>query len=43
MKKGIEILLVGLMMLVAVSCTEEYIIEVEEGERLIGVAASFTD
>ena len=31
------------MMLAVVSCTEEYIIEVEEGERLIGVAASFTD
>lgn len=43
MKKGIEILIVGLMMLTAVSCTEEYIIDVEEGERLIGVAATFTD
>ena len=42
MKKGIEILLFGLLML-ATSCTEEFIIDVEEGDRLIGVAALFTD
>ena len=43
MKKGIEILLIGLMMVSAVSCTEEYVIDVEEGERMIGVEAYFSD
>ena len=31
------------MMLVVASCTEDIIIDVEEGEPVIGVAASFTD
>ena len=43
MKKGIEILLVGLMMMAAVSCTEEFIIDVEEGDRMIGVEAYLSD
>ena len=43
MKRGIEILLVGLMMLIMASCTEDFIIDVEEGERMIGVEAYFSD
>lgn len=43
MKKRIDVLLIALLMLVASSCTEDFVIDVEEGERLIGVAASFTD
>lgn len=43
MKKGIKILFVSLLMLAVVSCTEEYIIDVEEGERMIGVEAYLTN
>lgn len=43
MKKGTEILLVGMLMLAAVACTEDIVIDIEEGERMIGVAATFTD
>lgn len=43
MKKGIEILFVGMLMLAAVACTEDIVIDVENGERMVGVAASFTD
>lgn len=43
MKKGIEILFVGMLMLAAVACTEDIVIDIEEGERMIGVAATFTD
>ena len=43
MRKGIEIWLVGLLMLGVVACTEDFVIDVEEGERMIGVAVSFTD
>ena len=38
-----DMLLVGLMALMLASCTEDIIIDVEEGERMIGVAATFTD
>lgn len=43
MKKVKDMLLVGLMALMMASCTEDIIIDVEEGERMIGVAATFTD
>lgn len=43
MQKGIKTVLAGLLMLVVASCTEDYIIEVEEGERMIGVEAYLTD
>jgi hypothetical protein len=43
MKKGIELLFVGLLMFAAMACTEDIVIDVEDGERMIGVAASFTD
>lgn len=43
MKRWIDMSLLALLMLVAASCTEDFVIDVEEGERLIGVAASFTD
>ena len=36
-------MLIGLMMIAAVSCTEEFIIDVEEGERMIGVEAYFSN
>lgn len=38
-----DMLLVGLMALMMASCTEEIIIDVEDGDRMIGVAATFTD
>lgn len=43
MKKTIEMLLVVVSMLVVVSCTEDIFIDVEEGARMIGVSAMFTD
>ena len=43
MKKGLEILFVGLLLLAAAACTEDYVIDVEEGERMIGVEAYFSD
>lgn len=43
MKRIVGILLVGSLLLMASSCTEEIVIDVEEGDRLIGVSASFTD
>ena len=43
MKKVKDMLLVGLMALMMASCTEDIIIDVEEGDRMIGVAATFTD
>lgn len=35
--------MVGLMALLLASCTEDIIIDVEDGDRMIGVAATFTD
>jgi len=43
MKKVVDILMVVLLVLIMASCTEDIIIDVEEGERMIGVAATFTD
>ena len=43
MKKVKDILMVGLMALLLASCTEDIIIDVEDGDRMIGVAATFTD
>lgn len=43
MKKVVGILLVGLSLLMVTSCTEDIIIDVEEGDRMIGVAAELTD
>lgn len=43
MKKVVGLLLVGLSLLMATSCTEDIIIDVEEGDRMIGVAAVITD
>lgn len=43
MKRLFEILFVAAAMSLVVSCTEDIIIDVEDGERMIGVAASFTD
>lgn len=43
MKRVIEIVLVGMLMLAAAACTEDIIIDVEDGDRMIGVSASFTD
>lgn len=43
MKKVVGILLVGLSLLIVTSCTEDIIIDVEEGDRMIGVAAELTD
>ena len=43
MKKVKDILLVGLVALMMASCTEDIIIDVEDGDRMIGVAATFTD
>ena len=43
MSKIVDFLFVGAFLLFAVSCTEEIIIDVEEGDRMIGVAATFTD
>ena len=43
MKKVVDILLAVLLALIMASCTEDIIIDVEEGERMIGVAATFTD
>lgn len=43
MKGIVGILLVGLSMLMVTSCTEDIIIDVEEGDRMIGVAAELTD
>ena len=43
MKKGINLLLVGMMMFVAASCREDFVIDVEEGEYMIGVEAYFSD
>jgi hypothetical protein len=44
MKNGIKLLLFDLMMmLVAASCREDFVIEVEEGEHMIGVEAYFSD
>ena len=35
--------MVGLMALLLASCTEDIVIDVEDGDRMIGVAATFTD
>ena len=35
--------MVGLMALMLASCTEDIVIDVEDGDRMIGVAATFTD
>lgn len=43
MKKVKDILMVGLMALLLASCTEDIVIDVEDGDRMIGVAATFTD
>ena len=43
MKKVKDILMVGLMALMMVSCTEDIVIDVEDGDRMIGVAATFTN
>ena len=43
MKGIVGILLVGLSMLMAASCTEDIIIDVEDGDRMIGVSAVLTD
>ena len=43
MKYVVEILLVSLSLLMATSCTEDIVIDVEEGDRMIGVAAVLTD
>ena len=43
MKKAFGILNVCLWMMLSVSCTEDIVIEVEDGERMIGVAAMLTD
>lgn len=43
MKKVKDILTVGLMALMMASCTEDIVIDVEDGDRMIGVAATFTD
>lgn len=37
-----KLLIFGLLLMI-VSCTEDIVIDVEEGDRLIGVSASFTD
>jgi hypothetical protein len=38
-----DILMVGLMALLLASCTEDIVIDVEDGDRMIGVAATFTN
>lgn len=43
MKRVVGILLVSLSLLMATSCTEEIIIDVEDGDRMIGVSAVLTD
>ena len=43
MKRVVGIMLVGLSLLMATSCTEEIIIDVEDGDRMIGVSAVLTD
>lgn len=43
MRKIADILFVGAFLMFVVSCTEEIFIDVEEGDRMIGVAATFTD
>lgn len=43
MKKVKDIMMVGLMALLLASCTEDIVIDVEDGDRMIGVAATFTD
>ncbi len=43
MKRVVGVLLFGLSMLMATSCTEDIIIDVEDGDRMIGVSAVLTD
>ncbi len=43
MRKFADTLMVCVLLLMMASCTEDIVIDVEEGERLIGVAATFTD
>ena len=43
MKRIAGIMLLSGLLLMVASCTEEIIIDVEEGDRMIGVAATFTD
>ena len=43
MKRVVGLLLAGLSLLMATSCTEDIIIDVEEGNRMIGVSAVLTD
>lgn len=43
MKKVFGVLYIGFLFAMLASCTEDIIIDVEDGDRMIGVAAMFTD